>query len=152
MTTFIYLAGPIAGCDAGQANNWRDYVASRLPENVRGVSPLRCEPLIGDRYALEYDDVRFGTPSAISGKNWLDTVSCDMVLAYLPKELNDQRPSYGTVIELGWAIGLRKPIILVTDDDNLSNHPLIARNVSWVINNFDDALDVITGLFEVYNE
>ena len=38
-------------------------------------------------------DKMWSDPRAIATKNWLDTESCDLVLAYLPKELNDNRPS-----------------------------------------------------------
>ena len=68
----------------------------------------------------------------------------------MPRELNERRPSYGTVIEIGWAIGLRKPIILVTDDEYLTEHPLIKANVNWAFQDFENALDVIHGLFDDY--
>src|SRR3990167_258093 len=147
---YVYLAGPIAGCDKKEANDWRDWVRARLPWGIVGVSPLRCEPLIGKRYKLQYDDPRFGTPKAIAGKNWFDSNRCDLVLAYLPKEINERRPSYGTVIEIGWAIGLRKPIVLVTDDKTVAEHPLIQANVNWVFDNFDEALETIVGTLDVY--
>jgi len=150
MKKFIYLAGPVAGCDKKEAKDWRTWVINHLKPNIVGISPLRCEPLIGQKYELQYNDLKFGTPKAISGKNYLDTVTCDAILAYLPKELNEKRPSYGTILEIGWAIGLRKPIILITDDDYLRKHPLIEANVNWILDNFDDALDVIHGLFEIY--
>lgn len=147
----VYLAGPIAGCDKGEANDWRqDFIRDFEGSGIVGVSPLRCEPLIGDKYELQYDDVRFGTPSAISGKNWFDTVNCDLILAYLPSNLSSGRPSYGTIIELGWAIGLRKPIVLVAGDHYITQHPLIKDNVNWVVDNFDDAYDIVNGLLEVY--
>ena len=97
-----------------------------------------------------YDDPRFGTPKAISAKNWFDSARCDMVLAYLPKEINDRRPSYGTVIEIGWAIAMRKPTIIVTDDAAVRDHPLIAANIPWVFPDFEPALETIAGLCEVY--
>ena len=147
---FIYLAGPIAGCNKGEANDWRKYVQENLSEGIVGISPLRCEPMIGRKYKLVYDDPRFGTPKAISGKNWYDTNNCDLVLAYLPKEINDRRPSYGTVIEIGWAIGLRKPIVLVTDDKKLADHPLIQANINWVLEDLDTAMELIEGIFMDY--
>ena len=87
---------------------------------------------------------------AINAKNWLDTESSDLVLAYLPKEMNDRRPSIGTIIEIGWSIGLRKPLIVVSDDEYLMEHPLIQRNASWRLDNLPDAVEVITGLFGDY--
>ena len=68
----------------------------------------------------------------------------------MPRELNQRRPSYGTTIEIGWAIGLKKPIILVTDDEYLTEHPLIRANVNWVFEDFQNAVDVIHGLFDDY--
>ncbi len=150
MTMFVYLAGPIAGCNKSEANDWRAFVCKRLPSGVIGVSPLRCEPLIGRRYKLAYDDPRFGTPKAISAKNWFDSNRCDMVLVYLPKEISARRPSYGTVIEIGWAIAMRKPLIVVTDDPLVRDHPLIVANVPWVFDDFEPALETIEGLAMVY--
>ena len=150
MTLFIYLAGPIAGCNKSEANDWREFVCKKLPAGVKGVSPLRCEPLIGRRYKLSHDDPRFGTPKAISAKNWFDSNRCDMVLAYLPKEISARRPSYGTIIEIGWAMAMRKPLIVVTNDPLVRDHPLIAANVPWVFDDFQPALETIAGLAEVY--
>jgi len=149
---FIYLAGPIAGCTQEEANEWREYVRSMLPHAIVGISPLRCEPLKeGMTYTEEGASPKmWSDPRAIATKNWLDTESCDLVLAYLPKELNEKRPSYGTVIEIGWAIGLRKPLIVVSDDKYLMEHPLIKHNASWRLDSLDDAVEVINGLFGEY--
>ena len=118
MKKYVYLAGPIAGCTEEEATEWRNYVCTWFQHGIVGISPLRCEPLKeGMTYTQEgATDKMWSDPRAIATKNWLDTESCDLVLAYLPKELNDRRPSYGTVIEIGWAIGLRKPLIVVSDD------------------------------------
>ena len=89
---YVYLAGPILGCTHGEANDWRVKVAARLREhNITGVSPLRCEPLVGDRYSADYPDPRFGTPRAISAKNKFDVHNCDITLAVLPKP---EEPSF----------------------------------------------------------
>ena len=149
---FIYLAGPIAGCTREEAVEWREYVVSMLPHAIVGISPLRCEPLKeGMTYTEEGASPKmWADPRAIATKNWLDTESCDLVLAYLPKELNDRRPSYGTVIEIGWAIGLRKPLIVVSDDKQLMDHPLIKHNASGRLDNLEDACEVINGLSGEY--
>ena len=146
---YIYLAGPIAQCTQGEANTWREYLSEEFHHNIIGISPLRCEPLHGETYGPG-NDPRYNSPGAIAAKNWYDVETCDLILAYLPRELNERRPSYGTVIEIGWAIGLRKPIIVVTDDDYLSEHPLIKAKSNWIFDNFNDALDVIHGLFDDY--
>jgi len=138
---YIYLAGPIAQCNYQEANDWRSYVRSNLHENIIGISPLRCEPMHGETYGPG-NDPRYNSPGAIAAKNWYDTEKCDLILAYMPRELNERRPSYGTTIEIGWAIGLKKPIILVTNDAYLTEHPLIRANVNWVFEDFENALAV----------
>ena len=152
MKKYIYLAGPIADCDYQEANEWRVYCQEKFEPGIVGISPLRCEPLEkGKRYSETGSVVKmWSDPRAIATKNWMDTESSDLVLAYLPKKLNDRRRSIGTIIEIGWAIGLRKPIILVTDDAYLTEHPLIKAKSNWIFDNFNDALDVIHGLFDDY--
>lgn len=151
---YIYLAGPISGCTYGEANDWRDEVSRDLRDvaaHIRGVSPLRCEPLHGERYKPEYADARFGTPSAIAAKNKEDVRRCDAVLAYLPA---DEPASVGTLQEIGWAAGLGKPIVLVTDNGRVRNNPVIKATVPWRFLEtpcgFQEAIDTLTGIFGVY--
>jgi nucleoside 2-deoxyribosyltransferase len=147
----IYLAGAIAGCDKGEANDWRDDVRAKLAQHgIIGISPLRCEPMVGKRYELNYEDPKFGTKQAIAAKNELDVRTCDLTLVYLPKALNDRRPSYGTIIELAWARILNKPVILVTDDPYLINHPLTSYCARWILPTLDDAMEVIVGVYRDY--
>lgn len=147
----VYLAGPIAGCDKGEANDWRNSVGAHLElHGIRGISPLRCEPLIGERYELGCEDPRFGTARAIASKNLLDVRSCDMTLCYLPRELNDRRPSYGTVGELFWAHGSGKPTILVTDCPYLQKHPVVQAASSWSLTTLAEAIEVIVGVLGDY--
>ena len=81
----IYLAGPIFGATGAEANDWRRDMTARLaPHGIIGISPLRCEPMVGARYDLHYADPCFGTPEAILAKNFLDLRACDLTLAYLP--------------------------------------------------------------------
>lgn len=150
MKKFIYLAGPICGCDSGEANDWRTYVSDQLRDNIIGVSPLRREPMVGKVYPLSSDDPKFNTVRAIKAKNELDTRSCDLVLAYLPKHMNDKRPSYGTIVEMAWAYMLGKPVMLVTDDPYLKEHPLTSSISSWILEDLDQAVDTINETMGVY--
>ena len=47
---YIYLAGPIAQCTQGEANDWRDYLSEQFHSNIIGISPLRCETMHGETY------------------------------------------------------------------------------------------------------
>lgn len=148
----VYLAGPISGCNNGEANNWRSIAFSKLSQHgIRGISPLRCEPLHGERYDYTHPDPRFGTAKAIASKNFLDVQMCDMTLCYLPASLNDRRLSIGTLLELGWAHALRKPTILVSDMPKLTEHPVVLASSSWVIPTLDEGIDICIGILGDYS-
>lgn len=159
MKKFVYLAGPVLDQTNAQANNWRLRVASILEEHgIIGISPLRCEPLHGLTYQTGYPDEKFGTARAIMHKNLYDVQACDMTLAYIPKP----RPrdlavpgdyphhSWGTMAELSWAKALGKPAILVTDDINIRNHPVLNAQAGWVLDTLDEATEVLIGILGGY--
>lgn len=161
MMRTVYLAGPIAGCTGAEANDWRTNVSKELRSwGIMGISPLRCEPLHGERYASAADfspladskkvDQRFGTARAIASKNMFDVRNCDMSLIYLPLDLNRRRPSYGTVCELAWARMIDKPTVLVTNDPDVANHPVIGACAGWILPTLREGTDVITGILGDY--
>ena len=147
----VYLAGPIQDCNRREANDWRDDVTFSLRQhNIIGISPLRCEPLIGETYNGGNADPRFGTARAIASKNFFDVANCDMVLAYMPRNLEKSTLSIGTILEIGWAFGLRKPVVLVTDDERLVKHPVMNSNVAWLLPTLEDGVDVVLGILGDY--
>ena len=150
MKRFVYLAGPILGCTAGEANDWRRYVDDRIRDhNIIGISPLRCEPLIGERYTEGNMDPRFGTPRAIAAKNKFDVMNSDITLAYLPAAMA-ANVSLGTVGEIFWADMAGKQVILVSDHPKIILHPVIDAAIDWKLNTLDDAIDVILGVIGGY--
>lgn len=147
----VYLAGPILDCTAGEANDWRNAVKTRLADHgIVGISPLRCEPLRGERYAVEYADARFGTPRAISGKNRFDVDHCTLTLAYFPFAETERYPSLGTVAEIGAAHMARKPVVTVSTHPKIVQHPVINGFSTWLLPTLDDALDTIIGVLGDY--
>lgn len=151
---FVYLAGPIAGCTEDEAKDWRTLISRKFLPGIIGVSPLRCEPSVDGRYDIregsQQKDPRFGSDKAIASKNTFDTLNCDLVLAYLPKEMNDRRPSYGTICEVAWAKVAGKQVLLVTDDPYLQAHPVVQDCVAWNLTTLDEAVEVVNGILEVY--
>ena len=151
MTKFVYLAGPILGCTEAQANDWRKALALELMRsNITALSPLRCEPIHGPVYSAGYPDERFGTARAIMHKNMYDVQTCDAVLAYIPPPVRDGHHSWGTMVELSWAKAFNKLTILVSEDLNIRQHPVLAGQAGWVFDNFPDALDVLKGILGGY--
>lgn len=151
MKRTVYLAGPILGCNGAEANDWRKYVADKLADhNIIGISPLRCEPLVGERYGVGHNDPRFGTARAIAAKNKFDVQACDITLAYLPKERPTPIPSLGTMGEIFWADAYDKRVILVSDDPFVNEHPVVDSAVDWKLDTLDDAIDVLIGVLGGY--
>ncbi len=150
----VYLAGPIVGCTYNEANDWREYVAGRLHDlsngHVQGVSPLRCEPLMGDRYTMGNPDPRFGTAKAIGSKNVFDVHNCDMILAHIPKPPEGQRHSWGTICELAGGYFLNKQVVTVSDCDIIHNHPVITAMSGWTLRTLDEGIEVIMGILGGY--
>lgn len=153
MKQFVYLAGPVLGTTEAQAHHWREDVAGKLSNHgIVGVSPLRCEPIHGERYGPGYpEDEKFGTARAVMNKNLLDVQKCDMTLAYIPKPINGvAHHSWGTIAELAWAKALGKPAILVTNDPEIMEHPVLNASAGWVLDNLEDACDVLIGVLGAY--
>lgn len=150
-TKTVYLAGPILHCNKMEANDWREYVADALaPHGIIGVSPLRCEPLIGERYTASTADAKFGTARAIGSKNVFDVRNCDMTLAYLPTPPEGRHQSYGTISELAWAYMLGKPAVLVSNDPGILEHPVLSAAAGWMLPDLDDAIEVFIGVLGGY--
>lgn len=152
MKRFVYLAGPIMGCTSFEANDWRQWCDAALVDHgIVGVSPLRCEPLIGERYSNQHSDKRFGDPRAIAAKNKFDVINCDITLAYLPKpEYPKIMPSLGTIGEIFWADAYDKRVILVSNDPVVLSHPVIDAAVDWKLDTLQEAMDVCIGVLSGY--
>lgn len=164
----VYLAGPINNCTKGEANDWRNVACTRLTDfGITGISPLRCEPLVGERYGTDYPDPRFGVPSAIASKNKFDVANCDMMLAYFPPEeavgfktlvptLERTDPTYswpsvGTIWEIGMATMANKMVVCVCQNTILARHPVI-RTCHWLLETLDEGLDTVVGVLQDYAE
>lgn len=151
----VYLAGPIAGNTVPEAKNWRFDVNQMIKSKQHGItciSPLRCEPNPdGDQYKILYDnDPLYGTYNAIGAKNNFDTLNCDITLAYLPKPKLEGHQSYGTLIEVAWSKAHGKPCIVVSNDPDVFNHPLIKYCSDWVLKDLNQAVELIVGLLGGY--
>lgn len=177
----IYLAGPILGNTESQAKGWRQVVDDQLQvHGITGISPLRCEPIVGDTYAESYADPCFGTARAILSKNFVDLRECNATLAYFPKlppneELREialrveqngnpqdgdrlrqlaeklvGNRSMGTIGEISWAKALGKPLIVVSEDPFISGHPFGKEQPDWLLGSLDEAVRLIIGIYGAY--
>lgn len=92
----VYLAGPINGCDDGQAKDWRAWVGQKLPDHTM------VDPMVRDYRGVE--DIEYVN---IVELDKADIDSCDVVLA------NCWQPSWGTAMELHYAHTVQVPIYVV---------------------------------------
>lgn len=142
----IYLAGPIKGQSYSGATGWRDYARQRLLDNgIIGLSPMRGKEFLKGTEKL--DDQQYQHPLTtdigITGRDRWDVNHCDIVLMNL---LDTTEISIGSMIEIGWADILRKPLVLVMTPENVHWHPMARACAISVVPTLDQALNLICAL------
>jgi len=113
----VYLAGPITGETVSSANDWRQDMTERLARHgIIGISPLRAQPVHGERYDMHYPDPCFGMPKTIVAKNYLDVSRCDFVLAHFPEP--EEVAELDTILDrMGNLASVVEQIVGPLDDD-----------------------------------
>ena len=106
----VYLAGPTEGCSDDEMVVWRKAATMLFDDGIRAISPVRMDSTL---------------TTAIITQNQYDVRECDVTLAYLPKSISDRRCSYGTICEIAWAHAQNKPVVIVSDDPYVHDHPVI---------------------------
>lgn len=152
MKRFIYLAGPISGVSYNEAMNWREYVSNKFNSGIFAVSPMRLKEFLRGVESIDhsYPEELMSNTKSIYSRDFYDCAHCDILFVYLPRELNERRPSIGTLVELGWASARDIPVVLVTDDDNYKNHPLVYELASWVVDTLDEGVEIVNGVLDPY--
>ena len=136
----IYAAGPLAGQTYSQAQEWRRELAVQTHMDISVVSPLRgleeCLGLTDSAVGETIDSIADKTrnepmlmPKSYTRRDLRDVAICDMMVANL---LCAFAVSVGTTLELGYAAALGKPIVLIMEDDNPHNHPML-RELAWYV-------------------
>ena len=66
------------------------------------------------------------------------------------KEINARRHSYGTTFEIAWGFSMQKPVVIVSDDVRVHDHPLMdmAGALFW---DLEEAIDYVNILLEPYD-
>jgi nucleoside 2-deoxyribosyltransferase len=142
----VYLAGPISGLVYDQAQDWRDYAAANLPQEIRAISPLRAKKAELSRVGIiqdAYEGHPLTSTAGITNRDKYDCMRADAVLFYL---LGAKTVSVGTCIEFGWASVARANPVIVTvieDGGNLHEHPMVRGVTGFRVNNLDDGLKIL---------
>jgi nucleoside 2-deoxyribosyltransferase len=142
----IYTAGPITGMSWEQATVWRKQLVYALP-NVEVISPLRGKLYLMDEKEIKAEyDTNLSCARGFTTRDRWDVTRADIVVANF---LNTSRVSIGTVMELAWADLLRKPIVVILDEYNPNNHPMVREVAGYVVETLEEAIEVCHAL--IYN-
>jgi hypothetical protein len=147
----LFLAGPLTGVSFDESLAWRNYVASKLPPFIRACSGLRGKQYLAGERAIKdcYGEFPLSSQKGISCRDRMDVMRCDMLFVNF---LGAKKVSIGTVLEIGWADMLRKPILLVMDEDNIHAHASIREIANFIVPSLDEGIKITTAVLgtEVY--
>ncbi len=142
----IYLSGNIAGIDAEEAVerfNRNSKILSELDlcgESIRILNPLRGKivyPRVDGTASKTGSTFAYYEPNEITHRDLWDIMSADIVVADITNS------SLGVGAELGVAWYLRKPIVVVTDNADVREHPFIQTFALKIVNTIGEARDFL---------
>ena len=147
MGKLVYLAGPITGLSYSGVIDWREKVKVDLADvGLVGLSPMRHKKFLGEERVIKdaYQKIPLASQRGLTTRDRFDVGRSDVILANV---LRAQKVSLGTVLELGWADCLRKPVILVIEENgNCHDHAMLREIVSFRVSDLDDAIDLAKSL------
>ena len=76
---------------------------------------------------------------AIIHGDYLSVCKADIVCANLDT-FGADRPSIGTHWELAWTWQMKKPFVLITDNENYKYHPFTSQ-ASWIVKDVNELLE-----------
>lgn len=126
----IYLAGPVTNTSWDDAVGWRRLVhAMILDMDMDVLNPVRHGVNASDRF--------------ITAACREDVKRCDAVFVNF---LGAEKLSIGTLIEIAWADMMRKPIVLVIDEDYEWDYGIFREITPFRAATIDEGLDYIRSL------
>lgn len=150
MTRYVYLCGPITGKTFEAANDWRihmELVVERLAfadilPGWQALSPLHDKA----KYVV---DINGPLPDCFEGGDWVadeDYAFVARSAVVLANFKGADRASIGSCFELGYALALGIPIIVIMDEADIHNH-LFVRHAAWrIVRNEHEAVRALRDL------
>lgn len=137
----LYLAGPITGVSYSESTHWREYVANNLPPNITAVSPMRGKDYLASEENIKssYEQHLLSSQKGLFTRDRFDVGRCDAILFNF---LGSEDVSIGSIMEIGWADIFGKPIILVMENDNVHNHPMVREAAGYIVSTLDEAIKI----------
>ncbi len=149
MKPVVYLAGPITGKSYEQATGWRRSITRRLIPGIGAASPLRGKDYLSEETDLAHTYPKpLSTEPAIVGRDFFDVREVKIVCLNL---LGTKVVSIGSMIEIGWAVAARTPLLLIMEaEGNPHDHPFVRRAATWRVDNAEEAVFIINSTLEPY--
>jgi len=143
----IYLAGYIQGTVIEQCTTWRKQIRTyyeNWKDKEGNIKPYPLEfldPLNGENFAEISPDGLKGVmpPHFILHKDYKCIEDCDIIIVNMDR-FGQSRPLTGTICELAWGWQMHKPIIMITEEIQYTQHPFLAYFASWVVPSVDELL------------
>jgi nucleoside 2-deoxyribosyltransferase len=147
----VYAAGSITGMTYDQATEWRNELTERLkPFKIEVISPMRAKAFLKGERSIEfsYENDPIANSRAIITRDRLDVTRADAVVFNLHKDYVAPTVSVGTMIEIGWADMLRKPIIVWSEKGSIyRNHAMVREAATHFAENMNDVALICSQLF-----
>lgn len=142
---YVYLTGQITGASYEEAAlGWRRAVGhalSKIADDVVPLSPLRGKSHLAGIRSLD----RMGDPESvlscargITTRDRWDVQRSTLVFANL--QMN--KISVGSMIELGWADAFRVPVIAVMEPGNMHEHAMVNELIGWRVHSIAEGIAV----------
>ncbi|GJQ43939.1 MAG: hypothetical protein JETCAE03_34370 [Ignavibacteriaceae bacterium] len=141
----IYLAGPITGLTWSEATEWRKELTNRFADEsiintnkYQCLSPLRDKEYLSEEQNIKhsYEEHQLSTAKMINSRDMFDVRRSDLLIVNLK---NAKKVSIGTVLEIGAAYILNKPIITVMEEDNIHRHSMLNEQSTVIVSDIDTA-------------
>ena len=147
----IYLAGNINGLTYSQATGWReDYEDFLYQHGYRTLNPLRgtnyMKKILNKNEKIDDCDERIVKipHTIILERDLLDIELSEVILANM--EHTNKKPSYGLLVELGYALARQKSVIIMNAPDLVRMHPFFSE--FYFVNKQEDLLNILIELQE----
>ncbi len=137
----IYLAGYIQGTKIKQCSEWRKKIREHVEAHYYPEITI-LDPLNGKDFAsLTADGLKSNRPPhAIVHRDRMSIESADLIIANMNR-FGEQRVSVGTICELAWGFQLEKPIIMITNEKQYSEHPFLSYFASAIYKTVDELIE-----------
>jgi nucleoside 2-deoxyribosyltransferase len=151
----VYLAGPITGLSYEDSIEWREKAIEALAPDIDAFSPLRAKTYLRGtmQIGMSYENFPLSSQRGIMCRDFFDCTQRDLLLVNFK---GAKAVSIGTVMEVAWAYGARKPIVAVMEPTidspnifergNPHNHSMVMEAIPFVVPTMEEALFIVRAM------